>query len=63
MKNRDRTEIIAQIIECAKGSRVRLTKIMYNVMSHEHICVMTFRAIQDRQVGWPMEQYVYLILW
>jgi len=31
MKNRDRSEIIAQILECANCSRVRLTKIMYIV--------------------------------
>jgi predicted transcriptional regulator len=35
MKYRDRNEIIAQILECANGNRVRLTKIMYEVyLSH-----------------------------
>jgi predicted transcriptional regulator len=30
MKYRDRNEIIAQILECANGESVRLTKIMYD---------------------------------
>ncbi len=35
MKNRDRNEIIAQILESTNGDRVRLTKIMYDVyLSH-----------------------------
>jgi predicted transcriptional regulator len=35
MKYRDRNEIIAQILECANGNRVRLTNIMYEVyLSH-----------------------------
>jgi len=31
MKNRDGSEVIAQILECADCSRVRLTKIMYDI--------------------------------
>jgi predicted transcriptional regulator len=35
MKYRDRNEIIAQILECANGESVRLTKIMYDgYLSH-----------------------------
>ena len=35
MKYRDKTEIIAQILESANGNTVRLTKIMYDVyLSH-----------------------------
>ena len=35
MKYRDRSEIIAQILESANGNGVRLTKIMYDVfLSH-----------------------------
>jgi len=35
MKYRDRNEIVAQILECANGNRIGLTKIMYDVyLSH-----------------------------
>ena len=50
MKYRDRNEITAQILDSANGSRVRLTKIMFDgYLSH----TATFnRKGADRISGW-----------
>jgi predicted transcriptional regulator len=50
MKYRDRSEIIAQILESANGNRIRLTKIMYDVylshaMTREYLVLLIKRGL------------------
>ena len=52
MKSRDRSEIIAQILESANGNRIGLTKIMYDVyLSHtktrEYLVFLIKRGLME----------------
>jgi predicted transcriptional regulator len=56
MKYRDRSEIIAQILESANGNRVRLTKIMYDgYLSHtltkEYVAMLIEKGLIEYQDG------------
>ena len=56
MKYRDRSEIIAQILESANGNMVRLTKIMYDgYLSHtltkEYVAMLIEKGLIEYQDG------------